>query len=90
MPYASPLPPHLLKSRGNGAFIFDLASGDTRYLWPLTLTAYQTSCDHPGDPSTGITSAMATRLALVDTPQFHNLTEETLNSLREIGLREFP
>lgn len=90
MPYTSPLLPHVLKSRGDGAFIFDLATGDTRYLWPLTLTAYQTSCDHPGDTSTEIASAMATRLALVDTPQLHNLTEETLNSLRKISLRESP
>jgi len=80
--------PRLLKCWGDEAVIFDTASGDTHYLKPLTLALYQTCRDHPGYTSDQLAATLATRLKVADTPQLHELTEETLNSLRKIGLLE--
>jgi PqqD family protein of HPr-rel-A system len=68
--------------------LFNTASGDTHYLKPLTLALYQTCRDHPGYTSTEIAAELATRLSVANTPQLHELTEETLNSLRKVGLLE--
>jgi PqqD family protein of HPr-rel-A system len=80
--------PRLLKCWGDEAVIFDTASGDTHYLKPLTLALYQTCRDHPGYTSDQLAATLATRLKVADTAQLHELTEETLNSLRKIGLLE--
>lgn len=82
------LPSRLLKSWENEAVIYDAASGDTHYLRPLTLVLYQTCRDHPGYTFVELADALAIRLGVVATPQLHALTEETLNSLRKIGLLE--
>jgi PqqD family protein of HPr-rel-A system len=81
-----PLPPRLLKSWGDEAVVYDTASGDTHYLKPLTLALYQLCHDHPGYTSVGLATALATRLGAANTPQFHELIEDTLASLRAIGL----
>lgn len=86
MTQASSLPSRLLKSWGDEAVVYDAASGDTHYLKPLTRTLYQTCRDHPGYNSAELAAALATRLGVADTPQLHELTEDTLNSLRKIGL----
>jgi PqqD family protein of HPr-rel-A system len=78
----------LLKSWGDEAVVYDTASGDTHYLKPLTLALYQTCREHPGYTSAEIAAALATRLNVAITPQFMELTDDTLNSLRKIGLLE--
>jgi len=88
MTRTSPLSPRLLKCWGDEAVVFDTASGDTHYLKPLTLALYQTCRDHPGYTSDQLAATLAARLKVADTPQLHELTEDTLNSLRKIGLLE--
>lgn len=78
----------LLKSWDNEAVLFNAASGDTHYLKPLTLALYQTCRDHPGYTSGQLADALAARLDVAKTPQFIELTEDTLSSLRTIGLLE--
>jgi PqqD family protein of HPr-rel-A system len=68
--------------------LFNTASGDTHYLKPLTLALYQTCRNHPGHTSAEFAAELATRLGVADTPQLHELTAETLASLRKIGLLE--
>jgi len=85
---ASSLPSRLLKSWGDEAVVFDAASGDTHYLKPLTLALYQTCRDHPGFTSAELAAALAARLNVTNTPQFMELADDTLNSLRKIGLLE--
>jgi len=88
MTHASPPPSRLLKSWGDEAVVYDAASGDTHYLKPLTLALYQTCREHPGYTSTEIAAALAARLGVADTPQLRELADETLDSLRKIGLLE--
>lgn len=88
MTHALPTPSRLLKSWGDEAVVYDAASGDTHYLKPLTLALYQACRDHPGYTSTEIAAELATRLSVAETPQLQQLAEETLNSLRKIGLLE--
>lgn len=85
---ATPLAPRLLKSWGDEAVVYDTASGDTHYLKPMTLALYQLCHDHPGYTSVGLATALAARLGVANTPQFHELIEDTLASLRAIGLLE--
>jgi PqqD family protein of HPr-rel-A system len=84
----SPPPPRLLKSWGDEAVAYDAASGDTHYLKPLTLALYQVCCSRPGCSSTELAAALAARLGVTVTPHFLELTDETLASLRKIGLLE--
>jgi PqqD family protein of HPr-rel-A system len=88
MTHASPPPSRLLKSWGDEAVVYDAASGDTHYLKPLTLALYQTCREHPGYTSTEIAAALAARIGVADTPQLRELADETLDSLRKIGLLE--
>ncbi len=88
MTRASAEPTRLLKSWGDEAVIYDTASGDTHYLKPLTLALYQTCREHPGYTANELATALATRLGVADTSQFHELAEDTLDSLRRIGLLE--
>lgn len=83
-----PLPTRLLKNWGDEAVVYDAASGDTHYLKPLTLALYQTCCNSPGYTSAELAVALASRLSVADTPQFHELIADTLASLRKIGLLE--
>ena len=77
-----------MKSWGDEAVVYDAASGDTHYLKPLTLALYQTCREHPGYTSTEIATALAARIGVADTPQLRELADETLDSLRKIGLLE--
>ena len=88
MTHASSLPSRLLKSWGDEAVVYDAASGDTHYLKPLTLALYQTCRDHPGFTSAELAAALATRLNVTITPKFMELADDTLDSLRKIGLLE--
>ncbi|MHB1144934.1 MAG: HPr-rel-A system PqqD family peptide chaperone [Thiobacillus sp.] len=88
MTHASSLSSRLLKSWGDEAVVYDAASGDTHYLKPLTLALYQTCRDHPGFTSAELAAALATRLNVTITPKFMELADDTLNSLRKIGLLE--
>jgi PqqD family protein of HPr-rel-A system len=85
---ASPPPSRLLKSWGDEAVVYDAASGDTHYLKPLTLALYQECRNHPGYTATDLAAALAERLGVTVTPHFVELTDETLASLRKIGLLE--
>ncbi|MBW8371051.1 MAG: HPr-rel-A system PqqD family peptide chaperone [Thiobacillus sp.] len=87
-PRASSPPSRLLKSWGDEAVVYDTASGDTHYLKPLTLALYQSCRDHPDYTATELAAALAARLGVADTPQLHELIEDTLASLRKIGLLE--
>lgn len=82
------MPRFQIKNYGDEAVIFDAASGDTHYLKPLTLSLYQTCLDHPGYTSAELADVLATRLGVAKTPQLIELTGDTLNSLRKIGLLE--
>jgi PqqD family protein of HPr-rel-A system len=84
------LPPTRVKIKiwRNEAVVYDTASGDTHYLKPLTLALYQTCHDHPGYVSTELAEALAARLGVTATPKFLELTDDTLASLRKIGLLE--
>lgn len=88
MTHAAPPSRLLLKSWGEEAVVYDVASGDTHYLTPLTLALYQICRDHPGYASTELAAALAVRLGVTATPQFHELAEDALASLRKIGLLE--
>jgi PqqD family protein of HPr-rel-A system len=88
MTRASSCPSRLLKSWGDEAVAYDTASGDTHYLKPLTLALYQTCRDHPGYSSDELVATLASRLGVADTPQLHELIEDTLAGLRKIGLLE--
>ena len=90
MTRASSEPTRLLKSWGDEAVIYDTASGDTHYLKPLTLALYQTCREHPGYTADELATALATRLGVAETPQFHELAEDTLDSLHKIGLLGTP
>jgi len=58
------------------------------YLKPLTQMLYQTCRDHAGYTSAELAAALANRLGVADMSQLHELTEDTLASLRKIGLLE--
>ncbi len=85
---ASSTPSRLLKTWGDEAVVYDTASGDTHYLKPTTLVLYQTCRDHPGYTSAELADVLATRLGVAKTPQLIELTGDTLNGLRKIGLLE--
>jgi PqqD family protein of HPr-rel-A system len=88
MTQASPPPSRLLKSWGDEAVVYDAASGDTHYLKPLTLALYQVCRMHPGYTSSELATTLAARLGVAVTPSFLELTDDTLTSLRKIGLLE--
>lgn len=81
-------PSRLIKNWGNEAVVYDSASGDTHYLKPITLALFQACREHPGFTSSEIAAALAARLGVADTPQLRELADETLNTLRKIGLLE--
>ena len=78
----------LLKSWGDEGVVYDVASGDTHYLKPLTLALYRLCQDHPGYSATELAAALAARIGHPNTAEFQDLTEDTLLSLRKIGLLE--
>ncbi len=78
----------LLKQWGDEAVIFDQASGDTHYLKPFTLAVYQACCEHPGYNEEELAGVLATRIGVSITPDLHEWTQTTLDSLHTIGLLE--
>lgn len=76
----------LLKSWGDEGVVYDVASGDTHYLKPLTLALYRLCLDHPGYSATELAAALAPRIGVPETEALRDLTEDTLLSLRSIGL----
>ncbi|HEX7971210.1 MAG TPA: HPr-rel-A system PqqD family peptide chaperone [Thiobacillus sp.] len=88
MTSAAPLPSRLLKNWGDEAVVYDAASGDTHYLKPLTLALYQICRNHPGYTPADLATTLAERLGVAVTPEFLELNEDTLASLRKIGLLE--
>lgn len=80
----------ILKIWGDEAVVYDAASGDTHYLKPLTLALYQTCREHPGHTAAQLATALAARLNVSDTPQFHELADEVFGQLHQIGLLQSP
>lgn len=78
----------LLKCWGDEAVVYEIGSGDTHYLKPLTLALYQTCRELPGGTAAEITATLAQRLGIADTPQFRELSADILRELRKIGLLE--
>jgi len=77
-----------IKIWGDEAVIHDTASGETHYLKPLMLALYQICRGHPGHTSNELAATLANRLRVANTSHFHELTEDTLNTLRKTGLLE--
>jgi PqqD family protein of HPr-rel-A system len=89
MTHDAPPPSRLLLKRwGDEAVVYDAASGDTHYLKPLTFALYQICRDHPGYASAELAAALAKHLGATITPQFRELADDALASLRGIGLLE--
>lgn len=86
--HASSSPSRLLKCWGDEAVVYDIASGDTHYLKPLTLALYQTCLDHAGCTHTEIAAALAIRLELTSDSDFQDVVEDVVDSLLKIGLLE--
>lgn len=85
-----PSPSLLIKTWGDEAVVYDSGSGDTHYLKPLTLALYTTCREYPGHTAEQLATALATRLNVADTPQFHELASEVLDQLHRIGLLQTP
>lgn len=79
-------PQRFLKTWGDEAVVYDVASGETHYLKPLMFALYQLCRDQPGRTSTELAAALADRLGVEDTPQLQDLIAETLDGLCRIGL----
>ncbi|HQT29845.1 MAG TPA: HPr-rel-A system PqqD family peptide chaperone [Thiobacillus sp.] len=79
----------LFKSFENEAVVFDTASGDTHLLAPFTLTLFELIQSRPGMMAHEIEPALLSRL---DQPSEHltALTQDSLASLRKLGLLETP
>lgn len=80
----------IFKQFGDEAVAFDIASGDTHYLKPLTLALYQTCREHPGFTSEQLTTVLAARLNVADSSQFRELADDVLNQLHRIGMLQSP
>lgn len=87
---ATPSSNLLLKCWGDEAVVFNVASGDTHYLKPLTFALYQTCREHPGFTAEQLAATLAQRLKMADTPQFHDLADEVFGQLHQIGLLQSP
>ncbi len=80
----------LSKIWGDEAVVYDCDSGDTHYLKPLTLALHTTCREHPGYNAEQLTTALANRLNVADTPQFRELASDVLDQLHRIGLLQSP
>ena len=72
------------------AVAFDTASGDTHFLAPHTVALLQLIQNNPGMTRDAIEPALAARLSLPISPDFSQMTDEALASLRQIGMLETP
>ncbi|MDO9007730.1 MAG: HPr-rel-A system PqqD family peptide chaperone [Thiobacillus sp.] len=78
------------KSFDNEAVVFDTASGDTHLLAPFTLALFELIQSNPGMTAHEIEPALLARLELPGSAHLTNLTQESLVSLRTLGLLETP
>ena len=78
------------KSFDNEAVVFDTASGDTHLLAPLTLALFELIQSNPGMTAHEIEPALLARLGLPGSTPLTTLTQESLASLRTLGLLETP
>lgn len=76
----------LLKIWGDEAVVYDVESGDTHFLKPLTLALYQTCRAHPGSTSEDAARRLAERLGVNLTPSFSRQVDEALVSLTRARL----
>ncbi|MDO9219719.1 MAG: HPr-rel-A system PqqD family peptide chaperone [Thiobacillus sp.] len=76
------------KSFENEAVVFDTASGDTHFLAPFTLTLFELIQSNPGMTAHEIEPVLLSRLSLPSSAHLTSLTQESLASLRQLGLLE--
>ena len=89
---ADSIPPRdwLLRVWDDEAVAFDVASGDTHYLQPLTRALFQTCQADPGLDAATIAARTATALGVALSADFLNAVDDGLDSLRRIGLLQAP
>lgn len=75
-----------LKQYDSEAVVFDTASGDTHYLAPLALVLFQLCQDSPGASRDEFRHWVTQRLSLEPSALLDAQIDETLDSLRRIGL----
>lgn len=85
---ALPHQARLLKCWGNEAVVYDIPSGDTHYLKPLTLALYQTCLENAGCSHPELAAALAVRLGATDNEEFRGMVDDVVDSLLKIGLLE--
>lgn len=85
-------PPHgwLVRVWGDEAVAFDIASGDTHYLPPLTRILLEACRADSGNDPTTLGACAAATLGVEPTPQFLAAVHESLASLQRIGLLQAP
>ena len=79
-----------IKSFGDEAVVFDTASGDTHFLAPFTLTLFQLVQNNPGLPAHELEAVLMSEIELPGSMHLSALTQESLASLRQLGLLETP
>ena len=70
--------------------MFDTASGDTHFLAPFTLTLFQLVQNNPGLPAHELEAVLMSEIELPGSTHLSALTQESLASLRQLGLLETP
>jgi PqqD family protein of HPr-rel-A system len=79
-----------IKSFDDEAVVFDTASGDTHLLAPFTLSLFELIQSNPGISAHEIEAALLTRFRLSSNTDLTDLAQESLSSLRRLGLLEAP
>ncbi len=79
-----------IKCFGDEAVVFDIASGDTHYLAPLTYALYKTSSQHPEMNAYEAPNRLALMFNVAPDSDFKQLTDEAMHSLQHIGLLSRP
>jgi PqqD family protein of HPr-rel-A system len=80
----------ILRSFEPEAVVFDTASGDTHFLAPLALELFQIVQKNPGMTADEVEAALTSHLSIDSNSHLSQLMEESLASLRRIGLLETP
>ncbi|WP_310446521.1 HPr-rel-A system PqqD family peptide chaperone [Thiobacillus sp.] len=79
-----------IKSFGDEAVVFDTASGDTHFLAPFTLALFQLVQNNPGLSVHELEAVLMSEIELPGSTHLSALTQESLASLRQLGLLEIP